>query len=65
MLLDIGSQVAMIQRYHTNLENLKNKTELTEGLGGKLTPGTWVYSFLTTDNRPGYMPYRSQIRNHS
>lgn len=25
---------------------------MIEGLGGKLTPGTWIYRFLTIDDRP-------------
>lgn len=52
MLLDTGSQVAMIQGHPTNIENLKIKTGLTEGIRRKLTPGTWVHRSLTLDDRP-------------
>lgn len=68
MLLDSASQVTMIQRYPTNLENFNNKKGVIEGLGGKLTPGTGVHRFLTIDDRPlikAKCLIASQFRKHS
>lgn len=60
-LLDTRSQVTIIQGHPTNLENLDNKTGLIKGLGGKLTPGTWVHRFLTIDNR---LPIKAKCLIH-
>ena len=41
----------MVQGHPTNLGNPNNKAGLIEGLGGKLTSGTWVHRFLTIDDK--------------
>lgn len=45
MLWYTGYQVTMIQGKPIKTERLKNKIRSIEGLGGKLTPGTWVDRF--------------------